>query len=288
MRRFRHRVGDIVTPFIESGPGGRRGVAVQGGSEDAVLFVHGNPGSGEEFADLVERIGEQRRAVAFDMPGFGRADKPDPAEGLFDHTVDGYARHLAEVVDSLSLQRVHLVLHDLGGPWGLRFAAQHPERVASVVLINAGGMPGYRWHLPARVWRRPGLGEAAMRATNRTGFGLALRAGNPIPIPEPHIETMYANFDAATRRTVLAFYRATDETELDRVAQGASGLTVPVLVIWGEVDPFLPLTDAQRFRRVFPDARFVRIAGSGHWPHLTTPEPVEDALVAWLRPRVPI
>jgi pimeloyl-ACP methyl ester carboxylesterase len=278
MRRFRHRVGDIVTPFIEAGPpgGGSRG-------DDAVVFVHGNPGSSEEWTDLVARLGEDRRAVAFDLPGFGRADKPHPDDTTFDYTVDGYARHLGDVVDALGIARAHLVLHDIGGPFGLRFAAARPGRVASVALVNALGMPDYRWHALARIWRRPRVGELAMRATTRTGFDLVLRLGNPIQIPEDHIETMYANFDAATRRAVLALYRATGEAKLDGFAASVSRLELPALVIWGETDPFISLTDAQRFRRVLPDARFVRIAGSGHWPHLTTPQSVEDALVSWLR-----
>jgi pimeloyl-ACP methyl ester carboxylesterase len=274
MRRFRHRIGDVVTPFIEAGPD-----RADGGDDEAVVFVHGNPGSGEEWADLVERIGEDRRAIAFDMPGFGRADKPED----FAYTVDGYARHLADMADTLGLARMHLVLHDFGGPWGLRFAAEHPGRVASLVLINALGMPEYRWHLLARIWRRPGLGEFAMRATNRSSFGVALRVGNPVPIPEHHVETMYANFDAATRRAVLELYRSTEESDLAPLTRGWPSHDLPALVIWGGTDPFITLTDAQRFRRIFPSARFVRIADSGHWPHLTTPEPVEDALVAWLR-----
>ncbi len=281
MRRFRHRVGGIVTPIIEAGPPGTRE-----GGQDAVVFVHGNPGSSEEWVRFVERVGEDRRAIAFDMPGFGRADKPHPDEPTFDHTVEGYADHLAEVADTLGLSRFHLVVHDFGGPWGLWFAAEHPDRVASLVLVNALGMPDYRWHAIARIWRRQGWGELAMRATNRRSFGFALRLGNPVPIPKPHIETMYANFDAATRQTVLSLYRSTDEPDLDRLAERLRGQRLPALVIWGETDPYISLTDAQRFRRIFPDARFVRIPGSGHWPHLTTPEPVEDALLTWLRSHI--
>jgi pimeloyl-ACP methyl ester carboxylesterase len=282
VRRFRQRVGAIVTPFIVSDPQ----PAGEGGAA-AVVFLHGNPGSSEEWAGLVERVGEDRRAIAFDMPGFGRADKPHPDDPAFDYTIDGYARHLADVVDTLGLSRLHLVLHDLGGPWGLRFAAAHPDRVASLVLLNAGGMPDYRWHAMARIWRRPVLGELAMRTTNRRRFGLALRSMTPTPVPQAHIETMYANFDTATRRVVLALYRATDESEFDRIGDQLKGTNLPVLAIWGEPDPFVSLTDAQRFRRIFPDARFVRIPDGGHWPHLATPEPVADALVSWLETRVP-
>lgn len=67
-------------------------------------------------------MGAFARAIAPDMPGYGRADKPEN----FDYTVDGYARHLAGVLDAAEVQRAHLVLHDFGGAWGLQWAATHP------------------------------------------------------------------------------------------------------------------------------------------------------------------
>lgn len=273
MRRFRRRIGDIVTPVIEAGPEQL---------DEAVVFVHGNPGSAEEWAGLVARVGETTRAIATDMPGFGRADKPED----FEYTIAGYARHLADVIDTFGLRRVHLVMHDSGGPWGLRWIVDHPDRAGSVVLINAVGMPGYRWHLMARIWRTPGLGELAMQTTTHAGFRLALRLGNPVPVPRDAAEQMYEHFDAATRRAVLRMYRATETSDLDRLADELAAHDLPALVVWGVTDPYISITDAERFREVLPDARFVRIPDGGHWPHLSTPEAVEDAVLPWLRAAV--
>ena len=55
--------------------------------------------------------------------------------------------------------QVHLVVHDFGGPFGLTWGLEHPDRWASVVLINVGVLPGYSWHTMARRWRTPVLGE---------------------------------------------------------------------------------------------------------------------------------
>ena len=89
------------------------------------------------------------------MPGFGRADKPRD----FQYDVAGYADFLDGLLAELGIDRVHLVLHDLGGPWGLEWATRSPARVASVTLINTGAFIGYRWHILARIWRTPVLGE---------------------------------------------------------------------------------------------------------------------------------
>ena len=78
----------------------------------------------------MEAVGAYARAVAWDAPGFGRADKPAD----FDYTVEGYASFISLALESLGVERAHLVLHDFGGPWGLRWAMDHPERFASRIL----------------------------------------------------------------------------------------------------------------------------------------------------------
>jgi pimeloyl-ACP methyl ester carboxylesterase len=72
---------------------GVRSPVLQGGpldAQEAVVFVHGNPGFSEDWRGLSERLSEFARTIAPDMPGYGNADKPS----TFDYTVDGYARHL--------------------------------------------------------------------------------------------------------------------------------------------------------------------------------------------------
>jgi pimeloyl-ACP methyl ester carboxylesterase len=142
------RVAGVSSPVVEAGPP----------VDDAVVFVHGNPGSSRDWEEFVAQAGQSGRAVALDMPGFGHADKPDN----FDYTVSGYARHLAGCLSELGIRRVHLVMHDFGGPWGLAWAVDHPDAFASAAIINSGIWPDYRWHIFARIIRKPILGELLM------------------------------------------------------------------------------------------------------------------------------
>jgi pimeloyl-ACP methyl ester carboxylesterase len=158
---------------------GVRSPVLQGGpltAKEAVVFVHGNPGFSEDWRDLSERLSGFARTIAPDMPGYGNADKPR----TFDYTVDGYARHLDGLLAKLGVRRVHLVLHDFGGAWGLTWAAMHTASLASLTLINIGVMPGYRWHFLARIWRTPVLGEIFMATTRASASrrfpGSAIRA----------------------------------------------------------------------------------------------------------------
>jgi pimeloyl-ACP methyl ester carboxylesterase len=120
-------------------------------------------------------VGSFARAIAPDLPGYGDADKPRD----FDYTVAGYARHLAGVLDQLGVQRAHLVLHDFGGVWGLAWAAQHPDALATATLLGTGVFIDYRWHHWARIWRTPILGELFMATATRWGFGLLIGRENP-------------------------------------------------------------------------------------------------------------
>jgi pimeloyl-ACP methyl ester carboxylesterase len=267
------RVAGIRSPLLEAGSADQ---------EEAAVFVHGNPGSSEDWRELVARTGEFARAVAADMPGFGRADKPDD----FDYTVAGYARHLDALLGELRIRRAHLVLHDFGGPWGLAWAAAHPDNFASVTLINIGVMPGYRWHYLAKIWRTPLLGELFMATSTRAGFRFSLKHGNPRGLPREFVDRMYRDFDRGTRRAILRLYRATDDPggEPARLLAAAlRPLDRPALVLWGKHDPYVPATFAERQREVFPRARIILLENSGHWPFADDPGGVAGEVIPFLR-----
>ena len=266
-------IDGVRSPVLRASSAGRAG--------EAIVFVHGNPGSSRDWLDLIKAIEPFAHAFAPDMPGFGRADKPSD----FDYTVDGYARHLGRMLDEEQIGRAHLVLHDFGGPWGLAWASEHPQRVASITLINIGIMPGYRWHYMARIWRTPILGEIFMATTNRPGLKLALKHGNPRGLPDAYFEEIYKNFDAGTRRAVLKLYRNTND--LGALADGwiaaLKPLRLPALVVWGAADPYLSIRFAELQRGFFSVDKVVRLDDSGHWPMIDNPSAVAGAVVPFLR-----
>ena len=103
-------------------------------ASEAVVFVHGNPGSAGDFEEMVNLVAPPRRAVAFDLPDFGQSI----AAPGFGHSQSEYADFIGDAFDALGIRRAHLVLHDLGGPIGLEWASTHTGQVASVTLINPG------------------------------------------------------------------------------------------------------------------------------------------------------
>ena len=250
-------------------------------ADEAVVFVHGNPGSRRDWDDLLTRVAPFARGVAFDMPGFGRAERPRE----FSYTVEGYARFLAAALDKLGVERAHLVLHDFGGPWGLEWAIGAPDRFASAVLINSGALVDYRWHHLAKIWRTPVAGEALQATTTRSGLRIGLRHGNPRGLPRAFVDRMYDDMDAGTTRAVLNLYRATDDPGAAgrRQAEALAPLDRPALVVWGAHDPYIPVAMAERQRQAFPRAEIVTLEDSGHWPFADDPDGVGRHVEPFLR-----
>jgi pimeloyl-ACP methyl ester carboxylesterase len=262
----------ISSPLIQAGPAD---------AETAVVFLHGNPGSSGDFRQLVAACGNQGRALAFDMPGFGQAGKPAD----FPYNVSGYAAHLDKLLVQLGVQRVQLVTHDFGGGWGLAWAAQHPHQVASLTLINTGVLLGYRWHRAARIWQTPLLGELAMAFNSRKYFGAALNTGQLHELPPAFVDEVYRNFDQGTRRAVLKLYRAHADlhTMADVLLEPLKALDAPLLVIWGKRDPYLPVAVAQRQAEVFRNIQYAWLDDAAHWPFIDEPAAVESVLLPFLQ-----
>ncbi|HEX3910607.1 MAG TPA: alpha/beta hydrolase [Solirubrobacteraceae bacterium] len=264
-------VAGTDAPMIEAGPSDAR---------EAVLFVHGNPGASSDWTALVQAAGELGRAVAFDLPGFGGAKAP----AGFGYDVPAYAEFIEAAREQLGIERVHLVLHDFGGPFGLVWGLGHAERWASVALLNVGVMPGYVWHSMAKRWRTPVLGELTQAWIPRAGWRRVMQRGNPKGLPEQFVETMYDNYDRETRNTVLKLYRATPDPgkTAGEIGPAIARLLKPALVIWGAKDQFIGVEYAERQREFFDVEQVAVLPDSGHWAFQDDPEPVRELLVAFL------
>ncbi len=275
MRVGRVEVGAISSPVIEAGPDRER---------EAVVFVHGNPGSRTDWTALVGATGELGRALAFDMPGFGQADKPRSLP----YEVPAYAAFLQGAMAQLGVERAHLVLHDFGGPFGLTWGLEHADAWASVVLIDVGVLPGYRWHSLARRWRTPLLGELMHAWIPRAGWRRAMERSNPKGLPLDFVDKMYDDYDRGTRRTVLALYRATPDPDAmsSTLGPALARLRKPALVVWGGKDPYAGPEYAERQREFFDVRDVLLLPESGHWPFIDDPAPVERAVVSFLRSRL--
>jgi pimeloyl-ACP methyl ester carboxylesterase len=277
VRRRRLEAAGCSTRLVEAGPAE---------ASTAVVFLHGNPGSCDDWEPLVGAVGGiGLRAVAFDLPDFGETIAPPG----FEHSAPGSAAFVEAALAALGIERTHLVLRDFGGPIGLTWAMTNAERIASITLIDIGILPGYKWHRLARIWRTPVLGEVFMATATKRAFLTLVDRDEPRGLPRPFTERMYEQYDKRTKRAVLKLYRATDEPGAPdpQLVAALMSADPPALVIWGDGDAYLPSSYAERQREFLPRAEVHVLPQSGHWPFADNPAEVERLLLDFLRRAAP-
>ncbi len=142
--RFQDLVGWPHEPrYVEQA--GLRMHYVEEGAGDPILLLHGEPTWGFLYRHMVPVLAGAGRVVVPDLFGFGRSDKPTDQAA---YSYDTHYRSIERLALELDLRELTLVVHDWGGPIGLRFAVSHPDRVARLVLLNTGvgvGAPSEPW-----------------------------------------------------------------------------------------------------------------------------------------------
>jgi pimeloyl-ACP methyl ester carboxylesterase len=249
------------------------------GEGTPTVYFHGNPTHGEDWLPFMKRGGP---AIAIDMPGWGRSDRPDPAR--FDYSMHGLSAFLERCLDELGVRRRKLVVHDWG-VLGLIGAQRRPDLIERLVVVNAVPLlPGYRWHWVAQVWRRRPLGEIVNATTTRASMALTMRQarGDRSPMPPEFVDMVWRHWDRGTSRAVLALYRHADPDRLAAAGKDLGKLTCPSLVLWGDRDPYIPIRFASDFAAALPDSQLETLEGAGHWPWIDDPT-VVDQVVGFLR-----
>jgi pimeloyl-ACP methyl ester carboxylesterase len=240
-----------------------------------VVYCHGNPTHGEDWVPFMERGGA---AVAIDMPGWGRSDKPDPKS--FDYSMYGLSAFLEKCLGELGVDRRKLVVHDWGS-LALIGAQQRPELIEKLVVINAVPLlAGYRWHWVAQIWRRRGLGEFANATTTRASMALTMRqaSGDRGPMPKDFVDATWRYWDKGTSRATLALYRHANPDRLAAAGRDLARLTCPSLVLWGDRDPYFSTKFAKSHAQALPSSTLQVIPAAGHWPWIDDARVIDDVL----------
>ncbi len=251
-------VEDVIDRHFRSGRefsvGRLRSFVREQGTGEPVVCVHGVPTSSLLYRKVVAELADRGlRGVAFDLPGLGLADRPES----YDYTWTGLGRFAAEAVDALGLDRYHLVVHDIGGPVGFELAAEHGQRVRSMLLLNTI-VDADRFRRPwfMEPYAHPRLGEAWLAGTTETSFrglmyGVGVRDRASITTAEiaAYVRLLKRRDGGrAFLQIMRGFERTPAKGRLYRSV--LSEAACPVGLLWGADDPALRVSQHGEQARV--------------------------------------
>lgn len=262
--------------------GGVRSFVREQGEGDPVVLMHGIPVSSFLYRKVLPLLAERGlRGVAFDLPGLGLAEKPD----AFDYTWSGLGRWTGEAIDALGIDVCHLVLHDIGGPIGLKWALSNQERIASLTVLDTLLDVGHF----RRVWTMdlaapPVLGPLWVASVRppvaRWLFymqGIGDRSATPAHEVDAHFALLHRDGGGRSFRKIVRGFELTEEKERF-YTEGLSDVGWPATILWADRDPAL----GEDRRRVFEEvlATEAKVISAKHFLQEDQAPAVADAIAS--------
>jgi haloalkane dehalogenase len=218
------------------------------GDGEPVVFVHGEPTWSFLWRKVMVPVRDAGyRCIAPDLPGFGRSDKPVDLDW---YSYDRHTAATAALLEELDLRNATVVVHDWGGPIGLRLAVEQPERIARMVVLDTGLFTGHQKMTEAWIAFRDFVARTEdlpvgflVRGACKKDPGDAVIAAYEAPFTEPSAK-------AGARAFPLILPTAPDMPGAaagQRVLDGLRDDRRPKLVLWADSDPVLPLSTGERF-----------------------------------------
>lgn len=242
-----------------------------------LVFVHGAADDSRIWQPQLAGLAAEFTVVAWDEPGAGRSS--DLPEGF---ELAGYADALAALIETIGLGPAHVAGLSWGGTVVLELYRRHPALVATLILLDT--YAGWKGSLPADEVAARVAGARQMLAAPHENFDPTfpgLFASDPPPEFGPLLAAIAADVRPATLRRQLAIMAEADLSDL------LPRVSVPTLLIWGQLDARSPLSVAHQFEEAITDAQLVVIQGAGHLSNLERPEQVNDAVREFCRAHPP-
>lgn len=242
-----------------------------GSSKKNLVLIHGIGASAERWEFVIPQLSKHFTVFVPDLIGFGYSDKPN-----VDYTTEFFAKFLFSFLQTLGLEKTAVVGSSLGGQIAIEYAFNNQNSVNKLVLVSpAGAMKGSTPALDAYVM-------AALYPDHEIAKNaFTMMTGNNSEV-SPHIIENFVqrmkmpNAKFAFMSTLLGLKHAPEITTRLEV------IDVPTLVVWGELDPVIPVKYAKEFVQKIKDCRFYQMQNCGHTPFVDAPEKFSKVVLDFL------
>jgi len=252
-----------------------------------VRLLHGWPSSSHMFRNLIPELADRFHLIAPDYPGFGYSDAPSVND--FEYSFDHLSTIVEKFIDSLGIIQVSMYVHDYGGPIGFRIAERRPDLIRAIVVQNAvAHMDGLApsWEPFIQYWQDRAGNEEAVRnflKKETTIFQYTHGASQPEKIsPDAYVfdQTLLDRPGNDLIQLELFYDYRTNPEKYPEWQQYLREHKPPMLVIWGENDPFFTKEGALAYTKDNPDAT-VKFLNAGHFALEEASEEIADAMHAF-------
>lgn len=254
------------------------------GKGETILFVHGTPSWSFDFRAVIKKLKSEYRCIAIDHIGFGLSDKPEH----YDYSTRNHSKTLEKFVFGKQLENITLVVHDFGGPIGLNFAIQHPEKVKNLVILNS-----WLWSSKtdpdfvklSKILKSPFLPFLYRYLNFSPKIILPKSFGNNKISKKTLTQYTKPFADKTQRNGALAFARSllNDQDWFEELWSKRPAISSkPTLFIWGMKDPVIKPHYLKKFQSGFTNSNTVKLESSGHFPQEEQPEIVTKSILRFL------
>ena len=231
-----------------------------------ILFLHGFGASLQTWDTWAQALSEDYRVISVDLPGFGLTGE-DPS-GIY--TDQRSVEVLEAFLKELKIAKVVLVGNSMGGKFAWQFTARYPNQVSKLVLISPDGYasPGIEYGKKANV---PAIADLYRYFFSKTFLAMNLEPAyaDPNTLNDALVNRYYDLMLApGVRGAILARMQ---QTVLQDPVPSLSSIQVPTLLIWGEKDAFIPISNSNDYLKVMPNAKRVSLSNIGHLPQEEQP-----------------
>ena len=247
------------------------------GKGEAILLIHGTGASLHTWEKWIDILSPGYRVISFDLPGFGLTG-PDPNHN---YQISRYTAILDSLMVKLKVDSFHIAGNSLGGLVAWRYTTQFPQKILTLNLIDAAGLPQPGKNPPFifQLAKLPVLSTLMQKIT-------------PKSIIENSMLDVYKNDQLVTEKLIdryfelslregnrTAFVKRMSQLNEKLDINDLKNITAPVLIQWGKDDRWIPLAKGYEFKKIIPKAE-LKIYNSGHVPMEENPmETVEDYMI---------
>jgi 2-hydroxy-6-oxonona-2,4-dienedioate hydrolase len=230
---------------------------VEAGSGPTVILLHGLGGSSDSWTFNLGPLAEQFHVIVPDQIGFGKSDKP-----VINYRVRTYVDFLDEFCRQLKIERATLVGHSMGGWIAAAFTIAFPEKIERLVMVDAAGYaPPANFDYKSLYGLNPSTREGMKQLATRVFFNKAFTTDAMID------QLLAQRMSAGDGYTINSLIESVGRRE-DFLDGQLNKIKVPTLIVWGQQDGLVLVTEGVRLKNDIPHARYAVFDGCGHFPQV--------------------